>query len=52
MRNRIQKRKTNSAEIVHWILFVCFAMGVLGIVIQLIRFGAIVESGDIGPSGF
>lgn len=36
---------------VHWILFIALAMGILGAIIQLVRYGAIVESGSIGPTG-
>lgn len=36
---------------VHWILFIALAMGILGASIQLVRYGAILESGSIGPTG-
>lgn len=46
------KRKPDIAYYVHWIIAIAVVSGVLGAIIQFIRFGTIVESGDIGPTGF
>lgn len=37
---------------VHWLIFLAIVLGVLGGIVQLIRYGAIVESGGVGPAGF
>jgi hypothetical protein len=34
---------------VHWILFLAVVAGVAGILLQIIRYGNVVESGSIGP---
>lgn len=52
MRNQRPKRKLNITEAVHWLIAACILMGAVGAVIQLIRWGHIVESGGIGPTGW
>jgi len=47
-----KKPKFDLEYIVHWILFICLVMGVVGAIIQFIRWGGLVESGSIGPTGF
>jgi len=36
---------------VHWILFVAALIAVIGIVVQVVRFGDVIEPGSIGPAG-
>ena len=43
--------KIDTEYIVHWIIFIAMVIGVLGIIIQLVRYGAVMESGSIGPTG-
>lgn len=50
--NKKPKRKLDITKTVHWTIAVCCALGVVGAVIQLIRWGSIVESGSIGPIGW
>ena len=45
------KRKPDLQYVVHWILFVAVALGILGAVLQFIRFGGLVEPGNTGPAG-
>lgn len=47
-----KKPKIDLEYIVHWIIFISVVMGVVGVIGQFIRFGALVESGSIGPTGF
>lgn len=47
-----RKPKFDFAYIVHWLIALAVVAGVLGIVLQLVRWGTIVESGSIGPTGF
>lgn len=47
-----KKPKIDWTYYVHWLIFWCVVMGVVGLLLQLIRFGTLVESGDIGPTGF
>jgi hypothetical protein len=42
--------KIDIQYMVHWILFVALLMAVVGIGIQLIRYGAVMESGSMGPA--
>lgn len=37
---------------IHWLIFISIVLGVIGAIIQLIRWGAITESGSIGPTGY
>lgn len=41
----------DTARLVGWILFAAVVMAVVGIAVQLYRFGAVMESGSIGPTG-
>lgn len=44
--------RENLVRLGHWIIAISLAMGILGAIIQLIRFGAIIEPSGIGPDGF
>lgn len=46
-----RKRKIDSEYIVHWILAISIALGVIGAIIQIIRFGGLVEPGNTGDFG-
>jgi len=43
--------KIDIQYVVHWILFAAAVMAVIGILLQLFRYGAVMESGSIGPAG-
>ncbi|HLP99231.1 MAG TPA: hypothetical protein VK149_12390 [Sideroxyarcus sp.] len=51
MKKPPNRKKIDWTYYVHWLIFWCAVAGVLGIIIQLIRYGSIVESGGIGPAG-
>lgn len=36
---------------VHWIIFWAVVMGAIGIILQFVRYGGLMESGSIGPTG-
>lgn len=46
-----RKRKIDPTYVAHWILAVSVALGILGAVIQLFRFGSLVEPGNTGEFG-
>lgn len=50
MRRR-RKPKFDLEYIVHWIIAISIVMGIFGVLLQFIRFGGLVESGSIGPTG-
>ena len=47
-----KKPKFDAAYITHWLIAAAIASGLLGALVQVIRWGGIVESGSIGPTGF
>lgn len=47
-----RKPKFDIEYIVYWIIAISIVMGIFGMLIQLYRFGGLVESGSIGPTGF
>lgn len=45
------KRKPNLEYIVHWIIAIAVVMGILGAVIQFLRYGDIIEPGNTNGFG-
>lgn len=45
------KRKIDPEQIVHWIIAISVALGAFGLVVQLIRYGGLVEPGNTGNFG-
>jgi MFS superfamily sulfate permease-like transporter len=43
----VKNKKTDSEYYVHWAVFLFLAMGAGGILLQVLRFGAIVEFGSV-----
>jgi hypothetical protein len=46
-----QTPRIDMTYLVHWIIFLAVVMAVVGIAIQLYRFGAVIEPGSMGPAG-
>lgn len=46
-----RKRKLDPTYIVHWVIAISVVLGVLGAIIQLFRFGGLVEPGNTGNFG-
>lgn len=47
-----RKPKLDLECIVHWLIGIAVAAGALGLLLQIVRWGTIVEAGSIGPAGF
>jgi hypothetical protein len=47
-----RKPKIDLEYITHWLIYFAIVAGIVGGIIQVIRWGGIVESGSIGPTGF
>lgn len=48
-----RKPKFDLQYIVHWIIGIAVAAGALGLLLQVVRFGAIMEAGGVTrPAGF